>query len=360
MDQRTERLLAWYDKNARRMPWRGENDPYRIWVSEAMLQQTRVETVMGYYGRFIQAFPTVEALARAEEKDVLKQWEGLGYYSRARNLQAGARQVVHDYGGEIPADPAELRKIHGIGPYTAGAIASIAFGIPVAAVDGNVIRVISRLYAIEENPEEKEIRKRVEKMAEGLVSAERPGDHNQAMMDLGATVCVPGTPDCDICPLRALCEAEKRGIAAELPRLSKAKPPREIRYDLLILHAGNRVLIRKRTERMLQGLWCFPLMEDWKSETERSDEIRKKWGLSAANPVYRGEAKHVFTHQIWRMKIYESEVAPESEAPKDYRFVTLGELKTLAIPAAMKTARSIVLDCLERTENARKTEKIKE
>ena len=356
MDQRTERLLAWYDRNARKMPWRGEKDPYRIWVSEAMLQQTRVETVMGYYDRFLQSFPTLQSLALAEEKDVLKQWEGLGYYSRARNLQAGARQVIQDFGGTLPADPAELRKIHGIGPYTAGAIASIAFGVPVAAVDGNVIRVISRLYAIEENPEKTEIRDRVQKLAEKLVPTERPGDHNQAMMDLGATVCVPGTPDCEICPLLGLCQAEKRGIAAELPRLSKAKPPREIRYDLLILRSGSQVLMRKRTEKMLQGLWCFPMMEDWKSETEITGEIRKKWGFSCAKMICHGEAKHVFTHQTWRMMIYETEIAGDCETPKGYRFVSVGEFEALAMPTAMKKARALVLDRFQHNENVRKTE----
>ena len=256
----------------------------------------------------------------------------------------------------LPADPAELRKIHGIGPYTAGAIASIAFSVPVAAVDGNVIRVISRLYAIEENPEKTEIRDRVQKLAEKLVPTERPGDHNQAMMDLGATVCVPGTPDCEICPLLGLCQAEKRGIAAELPRLSKAKPPREIRYDLLILRSGSQVLMRKRTEKMLQGLWCFPMMEDWKNETEITGEIWTKWGFSCAKMICHGEAKHVFTHQTWRMMIYETEIAGDCETPKGYRFVSVGEFEALAMPTAMKKARALVLDRFQHNENVRKTE----
>ena len=208
MDQKTERLLDWYDRNARSMPWRGERDPYRIWVSEIMLQQTRVETVTGYYDRFLRTFPTLRSLAEAAEEDVLKQWEGLGYYSRARNLRSGAEQVLREYGGRIPSDPAELRRIRGIGAYTAAAVASIAFGVRAAAVDGNVVRVISRLYGVEEDVTEREVRRRVERLADGLTPPERPGDHNQAMMDLGATVCVPGTPDCGTCPLRGLCEAE--------------------------------------------------------------------------------------------------------------------------------------------------------
>ena len=225
----TEALLRWYDRNAREMPWRGIQDPYGIWVSEIMLQQTRVETVRDYYVRFMARFPTVRALAEAPEEDVLKMWEGLGYYSRARNLREGAGQVMAEYGGTLPGTPEELRKIRGIGPYTSCSIASIAFGVPVPAVDGNVIRVICRLHNIHCKPEEpEEPGQEIEELAAELVPAERAGDHNQAMMDLGATICVPGTPDCDRCPLREMCAEAGPGTAENLPNMPKAKRPEEM------------------------------------------------------------------------------------------------------------------------------------
>ena len=261
-------LLAWYDRNARVLPWRGIRDPYRTWVSEAMLQQTRVETVLSYYDRFLARFPDLPSLAAAEEADVLKMWEGLGYYSRARNLLNGARQVMRDFGGSLPPDPDRLRAVSGIGPYMAGAIASIAFGVPVPAVDGNVIRVISRLCGVRENVGVPAVRKRVEALAAGLVPAERPGDHNQAMMDLGAGVCVPGTPNCAACPLSGFCDAFRAGDAASLPVLPKARPPKEVPWTVLILRSGNRVLLRQRTESLLRGLWCFPMLEGVLTEEE--------------------------------------------------------------------------------------------
>ena len=186
-------LLAWYDAHARSLPWRGIHDPYRTWVSETMLQQTRVETVLAYYERFLQRFPTVKALAAAPEDDVLKLWEGLGYYRRARNLHRGAQQVMEEFGGVMPSAVEQLRKIHGVGEYTAGAIASIAFDQPVPAVDGNVIRVVSRFRGIRENVGAPSVRRQLTAEAAALVPEERPGDFNQALMDLGSAVCVPGT-----------------------------------------------------------------------------------------------------------------------------------------------------------------------
>ena len=338
----TEALLRWYDENAREMPWRGIADPWGTWVSEVMLQQTRVETVRDYYPRFLRRFPTAAALAEAPEEDVLKMWEGLGYYSRARNLQQGARQVMAEYGGRIPDSPEELRKIRGIGPYTSCSIASIAFGVPVPAVDGNVIRVICRLYSLTENPMESRNRERIEKLAGELVPEDRAGDHNQAMMDLGATVCVPGTPDCDRCPLREFCRACAEGNADTLPNLPQAKPPREIAYDLLILRRGDQVLLRRRTEKMLQGLWCFPLLEGSRSPEELETFLQQKMRLPVQNLREAGEAKHVFTHQVWRMKIHTAELLRDAPAPEGYSWIPAEKVPDVPMPTAMKIPRTIL------------------
>ena len=334
----TAALLSWYDNNARVLPWRGIHDPYRTWVSEAMLQQTRVETVLSYYDRFLARFPDLPSLAAADEADVLKLWEGLGYYSRARNLLKGARMVMERFQGQLPSDPEQLRAICGIGPYMAGAIASIAFDVPVPAVDGNVIRVVSRLYGIREDAAIPSVRREIESLAAALVPPERPGDHNQAVMDLGATICVPGTPDCGRCPLSAFCDAYARGDAADLPVLPKARKPKVIPWTVLIIRSGTRVLLRRRTEKLLQGLWCFPMLECHVSPEELPAVIHSKLHLSVCDPVSRGSARHVFTHQIWEMALFSLSAVPDASAPAGYEFVDIGEIKNRALPAAMNAA----------------------
>ena len=240
MDQITAALLSWYDRYARVLPWRGFHDAYRTWVSESMLQQTRVETVLSYYFRFLERFPTLSALAESDEADVLKAWEGLGYYSRARNLWKGAKQVMEQYGGVLPREPEKLRNICGIGPYSAGAIASIAYDIPVPAVDGNVIRVYSRLFGIRENVLLPAVRKEIEDTAAAIVPLDRPGDYNQAVMDLGATVCVPGTPDCARCPLSAFCDAFACGDAPDLPLIpGKERPTKVTSWSIYSPKSGS-------------------------------------------------------------------------------------------------------------------------
>ncbi len=340
----TERLLRWYDENAREMPWRGIQNPYGTWVSEIMLQQTRVETVRDYYSRFMDRFPTVRDLAEAREEDVLKLWEGLGYYSRARNLQAGARQVMTEFSGVIPKEPEQLRRIRGIGSYTSCSIASIAFGVPVPAVDGNVVRVISRLYHITGNPTEAAVRGEIERLAGELVPEDRAGDHNQAMMDLGATVCVPGTPDCERCPLKEICRAGRNGDAEQLPRLPKARPPKEISWDVLILYSGDRVLMYRREESMLRGLWCFPMLEGWKTEEALRGAIRKKWKTDFPTVEFREEARHVFTHQIWKMKIHTGRTAEHCGAPEGFEWVPAPMIPALALPTAMKAAKRVAME----------------
>ena len=331
-------LLAWYDRHARTLPWRGIHDPYRTWVSETMLQQTRVETVIGYYARFLQRFPTVAELAAAPEDDVLKMWEGLGYYSRARNLHKGAKQVVTEYGGVIPSSVEELRKISGIGPYTAGAIASIAFDQPVPAVDGNVIRVVSRLRGIRENVGVPSVRRALEGEASALVPADRPGDFNQAVMDLGATICTPGTPSCERCPLQGECDAFAAGDAEDLPVLPRKNPPKVLDYTICLIFSGDRVLMRQRTEAMLRGLWVFPMIEGTPTLRQLPSAVRKLTKLAVSGVVSAGEAKHVFTHQVWQMQLYTMSVPEDAQAPAGYRFVPVEEMGDLAIPTAVKAA----------------------
>ena len=342
MDRITAALLAWYDRCARELPWRGFHDAYRTWVSEAMLQQTRVETVLSYYPRFLERFPTLAALACASEAEVLKVWEGLGYYSRARNLWKGAKQVVEEYDGVLPRDPEKLRRICGIGPYSAGAIASIAYDVPVPAVDGNVIRVISRLYGIRTDALEKETRRGIESLAAGLVPADRPGDHNQAVMDLGATVCVPGTPDCGRCPLSAFCNAFHAGDAADLPVLPKARPQKVIPCAVLLILSSGRVLMRMRTEKLLQGLWCFPMIEGEHTPESLQHQIRKTLRLPTGPVVDSGNARHVFTHQVWQMHICKTDAEASASAPAGYEFIPLEKLKDLPLPAAMGAALSVL------------------
>ena len=338
MHQITSALLAWYDRNARVLPWRGIQDPYRTWVSEAMLQQTRVETVLSYYERFLSRFPDLPSLADADESDVLKLWEGLGYYSRARNLLKGARMIMEKYHGCIPADPDQLRTICGIGPYMSGAIASIAFGVPVPAVDGNVVRVVSRLFGIREDAAVPAVRRDIESHAARLVPGDRPGDHNQAMMDLGATVCVPGTPDCNRCPLAAFCDAYRTGDAADLPVLPKSHKPKVVPWTVLIICSGDRVLLRLRNEKLLQGLWCFPMLEGHLADGALTSAVSAKFFPVVRNLRDQGSARHVFTHQVWEMRLFSLDTDRNASAPAGYEFVETAEIKNRALPAAMNAA----------------------
>jgi A/G-specific adenine glycosylase len=237
------------------MPWRETSDPYAIWVSEVMLQQTRVDTVRPYYERWMERFPTLAALAQAELDDVLREWQGLGYYSRARNLHRAARLVREHHGGAVPGDPDTLRSLPGVGEYTAGAIASIAFGVAWPAVDGNVRRVLARLHDLED-PRPAELRV----LAASLVPADRPGDFNQALMELGATTCTPRAPRCPSCPLAPWCLARVRGTQEERPRVRSGKPaPRVSVSTTVFLREGGRVLLVRRPENgLLAGLWEFP------------------------------------------------------------------------------------------------------
>lgn len=333
-------LLAWYDENGRTLPFRGTKDPYRIWVSEIMLQQTRTETVGAYYARFLARFPDVHSLADAPEGDVLKCWEGLGYYSRARNLHKAAREVVSRYGGRFPADEAALHELPGIGAYTAAAVASIAFDLPCPAMDGNLTRVLSRFHGVREDVGIPSVQKRLMDLAREDMPPVRCGDFNQALMDLGATVCTPGTPDCEKCPLRALCDACRAGDADSLPVKAAAKAPREVDVNVALITCGGRIWMRQRTETLLQGLWVYHLTEN----AADPEKAMAALGIRAALQQKKGQARHVFTHRVWNMTVYHYQA--ERADCREGRFVTLEEMRALPIPTAMRAAKEWAAELL--------------
>ena len=325
-------LLAWYDDNQRALPWRGTRDPYRVWVSEIMLQQTRVAAVIPYYERWMETLPTVKALAEVDEERLMKLWQGLGYYSRARNLRRAAQVVMEEYGGVFPGNRAELLKLPGIGEYTAGAVASIAFGESVPAVDGNVLRVAARVAHITDNILDTKIKKEFQARMEAAMPPDRPGEYNQALMDLGATVCLPnGQPLCESCPLRELCEAKRLGIQTELPVRTKKAGRRAEEMTVYLLLRGDEVALRKRPDSgLLAGLWEFPHVPGTLAEDDAGAPLAG-WGLTAKNWEKTLTAKHIFTHVEWRMTGYVVRVA--GDCP-DFTWVNRDELEKLAVPSA--------------------------
>lgn len=298
-------LLAWYDENRRILPWREKPEPYRVWVSEIMLQQTRVEAVKPYFARFMEHLPDVESLAAAEEDELLKLWEGLGYYSRARNLKAAAQQIVEQHGGKMPSEYHDLIKLKGIGSYTAGAISSIAFGHPVPAVDGNVLRVIMRLLADDSDISEASVRKRVEEDLKPVMPKDRPGDFNQALMELGATVCLPnGAPKCAECPWKTFCRAGIEESWQQYPKKA-VKKPRTVEYrTILVIRDGHRAVIRRRPNKgLLAGMYEFPSLLGKASLDEVKDWLSAQ-GVCAVRIEKLPESKHIFTHKEWHMSGY--------------------------------------------------------
>ena len=340
----TQTILSWYDQGHRDLPWRRTQDPYRIWISEIMLQQTRAETVVSYYERFLARYPTVQDLASAPEEELLKAWEGLGYYSRARSLQKAAKEIVARYGGQLPADLEKLRALPGIGDYTAGAIASIAFGIPAAAVDGNVERVLCRWDAITDEVGTPAVRRQIAARAQALVPRDRPGAFANAMMEMGATMCTPKNPKCLLCPVREGCMGFAQGIAQELPHKAKKKAQRVENRAVLLVFCDNRVLIVKRQEKLLGGLFVFPdVLEE--SDPARLCRALEALGIRAAYDEKLGHARHVFTHLIWEMDVH-AVVADEMTQVPGGQWVSRQELAALPLPTAVKAARQWAMERL--------------
>ena len=319
MENFSHALVEWYAREARELPWRRELSAYRVWVSEIMLQQTRIEAARGYFERFLAAFPTVEALASADEDTVLKLWEGLGYYSRARNLHRCAKMLVSEYGGEFPRTEAELRRLPGIGDYTAGAIASIAFGEPAIAVDGNVLRVCSRLTRFGESIGSERVKAHFREELRAITPEGHCGEFTAGLMELGETVCLPGAPRCALCPISAYCAAHAAGEETRYPVMPEKKARRVEHRRILLLLCGDKCAVRKRPERgLLAGLWELP------NDTEPD---------APPDGVPCGEARHIFTHVEWHMRGYI--VRCPSETP-GYTWVTREERTALAFPTAFR------------------------
>ena len=333
-----KKLLEWHDKHARSFPWCDEKDPYKIWISEIMLQQTRTETVVGYYQAFLRDFPDVYALAAASQEQVFKRWEGLGYYSRARNLQKAAQMIVTEYNGKLPDTAAELLKLPGIGDYTAGAIASIAFGRKEAAMDGNLIRVMSRITDEHGCTADIAVRRRLKKETTALMGEERTGDFNQAMMGLGNMICVPGKPRCEECPVSAWCRAKAQGTQAQLPNLPQKKEKKQLAMGVaVVMHQKRVLLIRRGEEGLLSGLMAFPAFEGARGEKDVREALREM-GIETGKGVKLCESQHVFTHRIWKMKgwLFKAKNQPEVE---NGAWADAEGLTAAAIPTAFKPYR---------------------
>ncbi|MFB6247540.1 MAG: A/G-specific adenine glycosylase [Salinibacter sp.] len=334
-------LLDWYDANKRSMPWRDTDDPYRIWVAEIMLQQTRVDTVRDYYPHFLEAFPTVEALAAAERDEVLKHWEGLGFYARARHLHEAAQTVVDEHGGVVPDTMDAIRELKGIGPYTAAAVLSIAHEKPHAVLDGNVTRVLARVFAVDEDATTTAAQRELRRLANDLLGPERPGDFNQAMMELGALVCTPSTPLCDRCPLQDVCRAHDAGTEADYPITPESEPVPHHDIAVGLVFDDDRLLIQRRPdEGLLGGLWEFPGGKQEDGETLEAAcrrELQEELGIAVAVDDHFYILSHAYSHfkitlHAFRCRVEEG--SPEAREGQPFRWVDVDALDDYAFPRA--------------------------
>ena len=332
-------LISWYLLEKRDLPWRKDQDPYKIWVSEIMLQQTRVDTVIPYFNAFIEKFPTIDSLANADEEEVLKAWEGLGYYSRVRNLHSAVKEVSESYAGIVPNNPEEISKLKGVGPYTKGAILSIAYNIPEPAVDGNVMRVFSRILSIWEDIAKPRARKIFEEAVYQLISKEDPSSFNQAVMELGALICTPTSPSCLLCPVREHCSAFAEGLQSDLPIKSKKKKPKPLQMAAVVLYDEHgRLYIHKRPNTgLLANLWEFPNMEIASDSKESYREqlrqyVKGEYQADAELSELTGTVEHVFSHLIWNISVFIGKL--KDTHTKDLVPVTEEEIKKYAFPVS--------------------------
>jgi len=354
--QIADALLSWFEMNRRDLPWREDRTAYGTWVSEIMLQQTRVTAVIPYFKRFLTLFPDIPALAIAPQSDIYKAWEGLGYYSRAANLQKGAVFCMDNFDGRLPNDYQQLLSIPGIGPYTAGAIASLAFGLPEPAVDGNVIRVFSRLFALRIFPQDIKARIEVSTLVKDSFPEDRAGDFNEAVMDLGAAVCIPGNPSCDICPVSIFCEAFMLGIQKELPLRKPKKDVPVIPYTIVVIRNGQQLFLRQRPDTgLLANLFEFPAYPGFLKQDELKGHLFRDYGIlpdQIQSILPLGGASHTFSHLKWKMEGYLVDISvnrkvsmalrvSEKQPHGDYYSISMA--KKLAFASAIKVYTSIVL-----------------
>lgn len=355
-------LLNWFDEEGRSLPWRKSKDPYPIWISEIMLQQTQVQTVIPYFEAFMERFPTVEHLARASENEVLKQWEGMGYYSRARNLHTAASQIITLFDGKFPSHYQELLKLKGVGPYTAAAIASMAFDEPIAAIDGNLMRIFARLFEIDLDIKKQSNRKVFQAVGQFLIDPDRPGDFNQALMDLGAMICTPKNYHPENSPIKSFNASYLNETWTEYPVTSQNKPAVKNRYWGLILRDENRVLIEQRpAEGLLAKLWTYPLihenellLEDNQLKKPLNHQTGEKISQKdskklkkivydtyhchiSLNPEILGHVNHVFSHRLWDINLLEGQILDENiHRVEHLRLVRPDDLDTLTMPTVQK------------------------
>lgn len=332
-------LLSWFDAGARALPWRATRDPYRVWVSEVMLQQTRVETVVRYYERFLARFPTVTALAAAPDEEVRAAWSGLGFYRRARSLHAAARVVAAEHGGVVPTDPAAFGDLPGVGRYTLGAVLSISHDAPLPVLDGNVARVLCRLRRVPGDPTAGPTMRQLWALADELLPPARTGAWNQALMELGATVCKPTSPRCGSCPVAGACEARAEGLTDRFPEpRRRAKVQEVVRAAVYLERADGRFLLAQRPpEGLLASLWELPALDVGPGSTPEAAAAALARSLGAREaPIARGQVEHVFTHRRWTIHVVAARAGRARRAPAGHRWVTRTELDTLGVPTVTR------------------------
>lgn len=336
-------LIHWYELHGRTLPWREHPDPYRVWVSEVMLQQTRVEVVKAYFARWMKALPDIFALASASDDQVLSLWQGLGYYSRARRLRQGAQFVVEQMGGRLPSAPQELLKVPGIGPYSAGAISSIAYGLPSAIVDGNVVRVLTRLFALAGDPTRAPLKAQLWALSGALVCPEQPGNFNQALMELGALVCTPSSPLCIECPLRSQCRAQASGQASEFPQLPRRPPPTQLEMVLVFLQNADGFLVQRLDEsaRWWAGLDAFPFAQVAAEQSPLlvAQTLARRYAKRPhLCPIEPPVIRHTVTRFAIQLHSFLAKPAGMRHSSPGLRIVPAGNLGKLALPAPHKKA----------------------
>lgn len=355
LEEEQKLISDWYRQHHRRLPWRETRNPYHIWVSEIILQQTRVAQGLSYYQNFIKRFPTVKSLAEAEEDDILHLWQGLGYYSRARNMHAAAKDIVENHHGKFPDDYDKIRKLKGIGDYTAAAIASFAFDHPYPAVDGNVMRVVCRLKGIEEDIGKSKTQKMLRQIAKEMMPADNPALFNQSMMEFGAMQCTAQSPDCEICPVQEYCFAFRNGLVDKLPLKIKKTKVRDRWFYYLVFEENAHVWIKKRRENDIwKNLYDFPLIESDKhlNESELIELIRNKFDLKDDIRLLfqSNEIKHRLSHQLLHIRFY---IIPSQtqKSPKEWEHTKVSELHKYAFPEVINKHRNIIEEQIARYEN---------